>query len=102
LSYSGADLLLFPGDTATFAMTVLEAQACGLPAMVADVGGPRDLVRHGRTGWVLPAASRADWADGIRRASTTVRRHPALHAAMRREARRRVVEDRDWTTVLRA
>lgn len=33
-------------------LSLIEAQACGLPAVVSDVGGCKDVVRHGETGFV--------------------------------------------------
>ncbi|MBN1476486.1 glycosyltransferase [Candidatus Sumerlaeota bacterium] len=35
-------------------ITLLEAMAAGLPCVSADVGGCRDLVRPGETGWLVP------------------------------------------------
>ncbi len=102
LVYSGSDLLVFPSTTDTFGMAVLEAQSCGTPALVSDVGGPKELIQHGRTGWVLNAGSIGDWVEGIRRAVELLRVHPERFAEMGREARRRVVEQRDWDAVLRA
>ena len=58
--YSGCDLLLFPSTTDTFGRVVLEAQACGLPAVVSDVGGPREIIEHGKTGLVA-ISSLSDW-----------------------------------------
>ena len=34
-----------------------EAQACGTPVIALDRGGARDIVEHGRTGWLLPSAT---------------------------------------------
>jgi len=99
--YSGADFLVFPSATDTFGMAVLEAQACGLPALVSDVGGPKELVDHGRTGWVLRAHALDAWIEGIRSAAEGLRDRPSVHARMRAEARRRVVEEREWTGILR-
>src|SRR5439155_12411876 len=42
--YQHADLLLFPSRTDTLGQVVMEAQACGLPALVSDEGGPREIV----------------------------------------------------------
>jgi glycosyltransferase involved in cell wall biosynthesis len=36
-------------------LTVLEAAACGTPAVAMDVPGIRDAVRHGETGLLVPA-----------------------------------------------
>jgi sugar transferase (PEP-CTERM/EpsH1 system associated) len=36
--------------------TILEAMASGLPVVATDVGGNADLVVHGQTGYIVPAA----------------------------------------------
>ena len=41
--YGGSHLFVFPSAADTFGKVVLEAQACGLPAIVSDAGGPRSL-----------------------------------------------------------
>jgi glycosyltransferase involved in cell wall biosynthesis len=42
-------------DTEAFPLTFLEANACGTPAIGTDIGGVRDLVVDGRTGYVVPS-----------------------------------------------
>ncbi|MGY1747167.1 glycosyltransferase [Blastococcus sp. SYSU D00695] len=46
------DLFVHPGRDETFCQAVQEALAAGVPAVVAAAGGPLDLVRHGRNGWL--------------------------------------------------
>lgn len=38
----------------TFGLTLLEAQAVGLPVVASDYSGYRDLVAHGETGFLVP------------------------------------------------
>lgn len=53
--YASSDLLVFPSCTDTFGNVVLEAQASGLPVVVSDKGGPRELMVNGITGLVIPS-----------------------------------------------
>jgi glycosyltransferase involved in cell wall biosynthesis len=64
--YASADLFVFPSATDTFGNVVLEAQASGLPVVVSDEGGPRELMVDGETGVVFRAGSTADLAAAIR------------------------------------
>lgn len=48
---ASADVKLFPSTTDTWGNAPLEAQACGLPVVVSDVGGPAELMEHGVTGY---------------------------------------------------
>lgn len=48
--YASADLFLFTSDTETYGNVVVEAMASGVPVVVADAGGPSDIVSQGKTG----------------------------------------------------
>jgi len=50
--FASADVFLFPSRTDTAGNVVLEAQASGLPVVVADAGGPREQIQAGETGLV--------------------------------------------------
>jgi glycosyltransferase involved in cell wall biosynthesis len=91
-AYASADLFVFPSTTDTFGNVVLEAQASGIPAIVSDVGGPRDLVHHGKDGFITRALDTTELAGAIRR----LVEDPSLRATMGVAARGRV-ESRDWT-----
>lgn len=66
-------------------LTVIEAAACGVPAVASDVPGLRDAVRDGQTGILVPYAD----ADGVARAAVEL---------LSDEARRRRLGDagRAW------
>jgi glycosyltransferase involved in cell wall biosynthesis len=54
-AYASSDLFVFPSSTDTFGNVVLEAQACGLPVIVTDAGGPQENLVDGETGIIVPA-----------------------------------------------
>jgi glycosyltransferase involved in cell wall biosynthesis len=98
--YSATDLFLFPSSTDTFGMAVLEAQACGVPALVSDEGGPKDIIVDGTTGYVLAGHDPDEWVRRIQEFTHMVSRDPGAHAAMRRAARANVVTRFSWQRVL--
>ena len=66
-AYASADLFVFPSATDTFGNVVLEAQASGVPVIVTDAGGPRELMIDGETGAVFPAGSGSGLVEAVRR-----------------------------------
>jgi glycosyltransferase involved in cell wall biosynthesis len=65
--YAGADLFVFPSRTDTLGQVVMEAQSSGLPAIVSDTGGPRELVDDGTTGLVIDGQDAGRWHAAIER-----------------------------------
>jgi glycosyltransferase involved in cell wall biosynthesis/predicted metal-dependent phosphoesterase TrpH len=63
--YTGSDVFVFPSRTDTLGQAAMEAQACGLPAIVSNDGGPRETVEHNLTGLVMSSTSPADWCDAV-------------------------------------
>lgn len=98
--YAGADLLVFPSDTDTFGMTVFEAQACGLPALVSDCGGPREIIEPGATGWVAPSKDLNAWFTYIENFLDLRQNHPEQLLKMRQMARSRMEQHGNWPRVL--
>ena len=87
LLYSGADILVFPSETDTFGMVVLEAQACGLPALVSNSGGPKDIVRNNDTGFILDTHDARIWADKLEEMISWIEHNDSRYRDMCRNAR---------------
>jgi glycosyltransferase involved in cell wall biosynthesis len=94
--YCSADLLVFPSTTDTFGMAVLEAQACGLPAVVSNIGGPKEIVIHQETGMVLPANYLEAWTLAINKLLDIKKNHPKAFAIMQAKARENVLRKYTW------
>lgn len=56
--YAAADVFVFPTQYDAFGMVITEAMACGRPVITTAAAGASDLIRHGRTGFVV--ADRSD------------------------------------------
>jgi len=51
--YSSADLLVLPSRFDTFSCVVLEALSCGLPVIAYETKGPRDIIQHAQSGFLV-------------------------------------------------
>lgn len=51
--YKAADLFVFPSQTETLGMVTIEALSAGLPVLGADAVGTRDLIIHGKNGYLV-------------------------------------------------
>ncbi len=58
-------------------MVLLEAGACGVPAVATDVPGTREAIVNGETGWLAPAGD----ADALAQAMAKLMRTPTRGAA---------------------
>lgn len=53
---NACDIYAAPSRLEGFGMIQLEAQACGKPVISINVGGPRDTIVHGKTGFLVDVA----------------------------------------------
>ncbi|PYJ28472.1 MAG: glycosyl transferase, partial [Verrucomicrobia bacterium] len=90
-AYASADVFVFPSTTDTFGNVILEAQACGLPVVVSDSGGPKELVVNKATGLITKSHDVEDFTRAIRALVTD----SALRERMGKSARNSVM-DRSW------
>jgi glycosyltransferase involved in cell wall biosynthesis len=70
-------------------MSLLEAGACGLPAVATDVPGSRDAIVHGETGLLAPAGDSLSLLSAMNRMMLL---DPDARSSMGTRARRRVIE----------
>ena len=61
--YASANIFAFPSTTDTLGQVVMESQSSGLPVIVTDQGGPKEVVEHERTGFVLSHEAHKDWIN---------------------------------------
>ncbi len=130
LVYSAADIFISPSDSVQemFGLTPLEAMACGVPQIVSDWDGYRDIVEDGKTGFLIPTVwgscttqidalsllDPADWQDTHFHLGQSVAvdcevfleriklmiEDSQLRARMSSESRQRAVELFSWPTVV--
>ncbi|MFI5955146.1 glycosyltransferase family 4 protein [Cryptosporangium sp. NPDC051539] len=93
-TFASLDVFVHTGAHETFCQTVQEAMASGVPVVAPAAGGPVDLVRTGRTGYLVTPEDAS--------AVTVAVRALAGDAALRHEfgaAGRAAVAGRSWTAV---
>ena len=96
-AYASADVFLFPSTTDTYGNVVVEAHAAGLPTIVSDTGGPKELVRHGETGLITRSLD----VDAFTAAVRQLVADAPLRETMGRAARKSV-QNRDWQRAFQA
>lgn len=89
MAYAAMDLLLLLTRREGFGMVLVEAGACGIPAVATAVGGTVDAVSAGVTGTLVPSRDVEAAAAAVR----AYLRDPELRALHGRAAHERVVED---------
>jgi len=81
--YAGLDLFVFPSRFDTFGNVVLESFSQGMPVIAYDCKGPRDIIQHGASGYLV------EDIEGMARQIVAHFRWPDERAVMRDNARAR-------------
>jgi len=95
-AYASADIFVFPSTTDTFGNVIIEAQASGVPVIVSDSGGPKELVENDRNGLITKSHDVEDLTRAIRELVAD----PERRKRMGNFARESVI-DRTWPSAFR-
>jgi glycosyltransferase involved in cell wall biosynthesis len=90
-AYASSDVFVFPSTTDTYGNVVLEAQASGLPVVVSNIGGPKEIIRRDVSGFVTNVDETAEFVTHVRALVDS----PGLRESMGREGRT-LAEQRTW------
>jgi glycosyltransferase involved in cell wall biosynthesis len=63
--YHAADLYLSASKSDGSSVSLMEALACGVPALVSDIPGDREWVDEGKQGWLFPVGDGVTLTDKI-------------------------------------
>ncbi len=86
--YAEADALVFPSYREGFPNVVIEAGAMGLPSIVTDINGSREIIIDGVNGVIIPPRDEQALYEAMRRWVE----HPEQARAMAKNARRMVAD----------
>lgn len=86
-----ADVFAFPSEFEALGLSLVEAAACGLPAVASRTGGIVDVVEDGVTGLLFPPGEPA----ALERALAELLADPGRRAAMGEAARERACREFD-------
>ncbi len=84
-----SDLFVFPSENEAFGISLIEAMACGLPAVATTAGGLADVLRDQETGLAVPTNDE----DALHAALGKLLANEDLRARLGGAARRVAVDD---------
>lgn len=86
--YNAADVFVLPSEVEGFGMAALEAMSCGVPCVVTQCGGTKELVREGIDGLFIESGNIKDIEDKI----LTLLMNEPLRLTMGKQAREGAIE----------
>lgn len=93
--YAASDVLVFPSYREGFPNVVIEAGAMGLPSIVTDINGSREIIRQNKNGVIIPSQD----ADALYQTMNDFITHPQKIKAMGEKARPLVASRYEQTFV---
>ena len=100
--YHSADLYIAATHSDGTSISLLEAMACGLPALVSDIPGNQEWVRPGENGWLFPDGNANALADAILNAVEQREKLPQMGQNARQVAESRADWNKNFQMLLKA
>ncbi|MFP3853961.1 MAG: glycosyltransferase family 4 protein [Anaerolineales bacterium] len=100
--YRAADLYVSASHSDGSSISLLEAMACGLPALVSDIPANREWVQEGENGWLFSVRDSDALAWALRQAFKRQDRFPEFGAASRAIAAERADWERNFQVLMQA
>ena len=92
---AAADVLVLPSERESFGQVIVEAMACGVPAIAAASHGPAEIIEDGETGWLFGVNER----DALAAAIVDAVDRPDERARRARLAERAALERFAWPAI---
>lgn len=93
--YNVVDVAVFPSLYEPFGIVALEAMAAGVPAVVSDTGGFREIIQPGVNGVCTEVGSSLSLSEGI---LSVIKSHN-LSQKLKKEGRKKIVEMYSWEKI---
>ncbi len=100
--YRSADLYISASHSDGTSISLLEALACGCPALVSDIPGNREWITPGVQGWWFPDGDATALAQAINHAVSQRSRLPEMGQAARQLAEARADWEKNFPKLLEA
>ena len=100
--YHMADLFISPSHVDGSSVSLMEALACGLPALVSDIPANQEWVRQGVNGWLYPDGDAQALAAKILAAIAQGKKLPQFGRAARKSAEERADWKKNFRVLLEA
>jgi glycosyltransferase involved in cell wall biosynthesis len=92
---AASDVLVLPSAEESFGQVIVEAMACGVPAIAADALGPAHIIEDGELGWLFAPEDRRSLAAALSDAVND----PAERARRSRRAREEAPRRFGWPAI---
>jgi len=100
--YHMADIYVSPSHVDGSSVSLMEALACGLPALVSDIPANKEWVSEGLNGWLFPDGDADALAAKILTAIAQSKRLPDIGRAARRSVQERANWKKNFAKLLEA